>query len=196
MSSPHEWDERFRNDSHSSATPDPLLAVSRKYWGLLPDRDSDPSDRPKALDVACGAGRHAVALAEAGFAVTGVDFSAEGLRKGSELARGRGVDVDWVERDLEAAQTDLGEAIYDVAAVFFFLHRPLFPVLQRCLKPGGLLVCKTYSVDQLRYPGRPSHRTYLLEPNELLRAFAAFRVLVYEEEWEGKGTASLIAQKP
>jgi SAM-dependent methyltransferase len=146
--------------------------------------------------VACGAGRHAVSLAEAGFQVTAVDFSGEGLRKGNQLARQHGVQVDWVERDLEAADADLGEALYDLAAVFYYLHRPLLRVLERCLKPGGLLVYKTYSVDQLRYPDRPRQRAYLLEHNELLRAFAAFRVLVYEEEWEGKGTASLIAKKP
>jgi len=29
----------------------------------------------------------------------------------------------------------------------------------------------------------------------LLRIFVGFRVLRYEEEWEGKGTAALIAQK-
>jgi SAM-dependent methyltransferase len=128
--------------------------------------------------------------------VTAIDFSSEGLRKGRELARQRGVRVDWVERDLEGSNVDLGEALYDLAVVFFFLHRPLLPALERCLKPAGLLVYKTYSVDQLRYPGRPRHSTYLLEHNELLQAFRAFRVLVYEEEWEGKVTASLVAQKP
>jgi SAM-dependent methyltransferase len=196
MSSPQEWDERFLGGSHGGPTPDPLLSVSRKYWGLPPTRDGTPRASPRALDLACGAGRHAIALAAAGFEVTAVDFSREGLRKGSELARRDGVCVDWVEHDLEGAGTDLGVALYDLAAVFFYLHRPLFPVLERCLKPGGLLVYKTYSVDQLRYPGGPRQRAYLLEHNELLRAFAAFRVLVYEEEWEGKGTASLIAKKP
>jgi SAM-dependent methyltransferase len=195
MSSPQEWDERFLGDSHGGPTPDPFLSVSRKYWGLAPARDGTPRSKPKALDLACGAGRHAVALSAAGFEVTAVDFSREGLRKGSELARRDGVTVDWVERDLEAADADLGVALYDLAAVFFYLHRPLFPVLERCLKPGGLLVYKTYSVDQLRHSGGPHQRAYLLEHNELLRAFAAFRVLVYEEEWEGKGTASLIAQR-
>ena len=194
MSSPQEWDERFRSGSHDAPTADPLFERSRKYWGLLPGHAA--AAPAAALDVACGAGRHAVSLAEAGFAVTAVDFSGEGLRNGEALARRRGVRVDWVERDLEGADANLGESLYDLAAVFFFLHRPLFPVLRRCLKPGGLLVYKTYSVDQLRYPGRPSHRLYLLEHNELLRAFGGFRVLVYEEEWEGKGTASLIAQRP
>jgi SAM-dependent methyltransferase len=196
MSSLPEWDERFRSGSHSSATSDPLLAVSRKYWALLPSRPGVAGAAPLALDVACGAGRHAVALAADGFQVTAIDFSGEGLRKGGELAAGQGVRVEWVQRDLEAANVDLGGALYDLAAVFFYLHRPLFPALGRCLKPGGLLVYKTYSVDQLRYPGRPNHRMHMLEHNELLRAFAGFRVLVYEEEWEGKGTASLIAQKP
>lgn len=194
MSSPQEWDERFRSGSHDGPTPDPLLERSRKYWKLLPGCTAGAPGA--ALDVACGAGRHAVSLAEAGFAATGVDFSGEGLRIGEALARRRGVQVDWVERDLEGADVDLGENLYDLAAVFFFLHRPLFPALRRCLKPGGVLLYKTYSVDQLRHPGGPRQRPYLLEHNELLQAFAAFRVLVYEEEFEGKGTASLIAQKP
>ena len=194
MSSPQEWDERFRSGSHGDPTTDPLFELSRNYWQLMPARESRVE--PAALDVACGAGRHAVALAEGGFVTTAADSSGEGLRKGEALARGRGVRVDWRECDLEQAGVDLGENLYDLAAVFFFLHRPLFPVLRRCLKPGGLLVYKTYSVDQLRYPGRPSHRMYLLEHNELLQAFGGFRVLVYEEQWEGKGTAALIAQKP
>jgi hypothetical protein len=37
---------------------------------------------------------------------------------------------------------------------------------------------------------------HMLEHNELLREFSSFRVLRYEEEWEGRGTAALIAQKP
>ncbi|MEX2299789.1 MAG: class I SAM-dependent methyltransferase [Bryobacterales bacterium] len=194
MSSRQEWDERFRSGSHGDPTADSFLDVSRKHWELLPRHDAEV--KPAALDVACGAGRHAVALAEGGFAVTAVDFSSEGLRKGEAAARQRGVPVDWVERDLELAGADLGEGLYDLVVVFFFLHRPLFPVLRRCLKRGGVVVYKTFSVDQLRYAERPSHRRYLLEHNELLRAFAGFRVLVYEEQWEGSGTAALVAQKP
>jgi SAM-dependent methyltransferase len=194
MSTRQEWDERFRSGSHDDPTADPFLEVSRKHWGLLPARDAGV--KHAALDVACGAGRHALALAAGGFAVTAVDFSSEGLRKGEAAARERGVHVDWVERDLELAGADFGEGLYDLVAVFFFLHRPLFPVLRRCLRHGGVVVYKTYSVDQLRYAGHPSHRTYLLDHNELLQAFAGFRVLVYEEQWEGKGTAALIAQKP
>ena len=148
-----------------------------------------------ALDLACGAGRHAVYLAEAGFAVKAVDFSEAGLACADRLAESRGVSIKTVALDLEANGVDLGEEMYDLAVVFFYLHRPLFPEIARCLRTGGLLIYKTYSVDQLRYPGRPRHRMHMLEHNELLEVFSEFRVLRYQEEWEGKGTAALVAQK-
>ena len=193
-----EWDERFRRGDHASSEIDPFLSDSKKYWALLNDGAATPASTfngKRALDLACGAGRHAVYLAQAGFAVTAVDFSAEGLASANRLAELRAVSIETATLDLEADGVDLGEETYDLAVVFFYLHRPLFPQIARCLQPGGLLIYKTYSVDQLRYPGRPRHRMHMLEPNELLEVFSEFRVLRYEEEWEGRGTAALVAQK-
>ena len=188
-----KWDERFRRSEHGSVDIDPVLSLSKKYWPLLPvAQDSCPT----AVDVACGAGRHAVYLAGEGFSVTALDLSAEGLTQARQLATARNVSIQTQQVDLEAEGVDLGESKYDLVAVCFFLCRPLFPVLRRAVRPGGLLVYKTYSVDQLKYPGRPRHRMHMLEHNELLREFAGFRVLHYAEEWEGKGTAALIARKP
>jgi hypothetical protein len=48
---------------------------------------------------------------------------------------------------------------------------------------------------QLLYPGRPRHPVHLLEPNELLRMVEGLRVWRYEETWEGRGTAAVIARK-
>jgi len=202
MPSAAEWDERFARGEHAGSAVDPFLVVSSRYWPLLPgwtpvaDDPAKPAAPLKALDVACGAGRHAVHLAEAGFAVTAMDFSPQALTAAREVARQRRVSINTMQRDLETESGDLGVACFDLAAVFFYLHRPLFPMLTRCLRSGGLLIYKTYSVDQLRYPGRPSHRMHMLEHNELLREFPSFRVLRYEEEFEGKGTAALVAQKP
>lgn len=134
-------------------------------------------------------------LAKAGFSVSAIDFSAQALARTQQLAEKEKVAIDCARKDLEDGTADLGWEIYDLAAVFFYLHRPLMPALRRCLKRGGLVIYKTYSVDQLRYPGRPRHRVHMLEHNELLRVFKDFRVLRYEEEWEGRGTAALIAQK-
>ena len=199
MASSAKWDGRFRSGDHVSSTPDPFLERARSHWPLLPgwenDSETAPATRLAALDVACGAGRHSVYLAKAGFSVTALDFSSQALARAGELATAASVSIRCVEKDLEAEQVDLGNEAYDLVAVFFYLHRPLFDALRRCLRPGGLIVYKTYSIDQLRYPGRPSHRVHMLEHNELLRVFAEFRVLRYEEEWQGRGTAALIAEK-
>lgn len=188
-----KWDERFRRGEHGSVEIDSILSLSKKYWPLLVTAQDS---RPAALDVACGAGRHAVYLAGEGFHVTAVDLSAEALTKTRQLAASGNVSIETQQVDLEAEAVDLGESRYDLVAVCFFLHRPLSPVLRRAVRPGGLVVYKTYSVDQRKYPGRPRHRMHMLEHNELLREFADFRVLHYTEEWEGKGTAALIARKP
>ena len=201
MASRREWDDRFRQGDHADSVPDPFFTTSRRYWPMIPgwaaqaENAGTSTGAMSALDVACGAGRHAVELARAGFRVTGIDFSTEALLRAQALAQKTNASIECLETDLEADGVDLGQDRYDLVVVFFYLHRPLLSALRRCLRFGGLMVYKTYSVDQLRYPGRPRHRAVMLEHNELLRVFAGFRVLRYEEEWEGKGTAALIAQK-
>lgn len=164
---------------------DPFLVSVADCLDLLPAGAA-------ALDLACGAGRHAVWLAGRGFRVTAVDFSAEALSR----VRDSGIEVTCRQLDLESPDVDLGRDAYNLICGFFFLHRPLFPRLREALRPGGLIVYKTYTTDQLRYPGRPRHPMHLLEPNELLRVLEGFRVLRYEEAWEGKGTAAIAARKP
>ena len=192
MSTAADWDRRFRKGDHTGTAVDPFFEASRRYWPLC---TSAGDAKPLAIDIACGAGRHAVALASAGFDVTAADFSPEGLRLASDLARSQGVSITDGLKDLEAPDASLGDSRFDLAFVFFYLHRPLLPAIDRCLRPGGLLICKTYTVDQLLHGGRPRHKMYFLEHNELLRVFSGYRVLRYEEEWEGKGSAALIARK-
>jgi tellurite methyltransferase len=189
MSGEAEWDARFRSGDHSDSTPDPFLVSSKDLLGLLPAGAA-------ALDLAAGAGHHAVWLAEQDFQVTAVDFSSEALAQTRLLAKQHAVAVECRQLDLEAADLDLGGGSYDLICGFFFLHRPLFPAMRMALKPGGLLIYKTYSVDQLQYPGRPRHRMHLLEHNELLGMLDWFRVLRYEEKWAPAGTAAIVARKP
>jgi 2-polyprenyl-3-methyl-5-hydroxy-6-metoxy-1,4-benzoquinol methylase len=67
----HQWDERYSGDDLVwTSTPNQFLV-------------SEVVDLPpgRAVDLACGEGRNAVWLAEQGWEVTGVDFSAVGLAK-------------------------------------------------------------------------------------------------------------------
>ena len=179
-----EWDARFRAGDHSGPDLDPFLVSAQDALVLLAPGST-------ALDLACGAGRHAVWLAQQGFRVTAVDFSGEALAKTRSLARRHGVTLECRRMDLESPSLDLGA--YDLICGFFFLHRPLFPLLREALRPGGLLIYKTYTTDRLRSPGGPRNPRHLLKPNELLRFAEGLRVLRYEE---GPGTAAIVAQKP
>ncbi|WP_439028631.1 class I SAM-dependent methyltransferase [Haloarchaeobius sp. DT45] len=57
---------------------------------LVADHGIDPEN---ALDVACGIGRHAVELADAGVSVTGVDISQQYVDTARERATGAGVEA-------------------------------------------------------------------------------------------------------
>jgi SAM-dependent methyltransferase len=85
-----DWDARYDGrELLSSAEPNIFLA---RFAGDLPPG--------RALDLACGAGRNAVWLAEHGWDVTGVDYSSVALAKARDLATARGAEVSWVEADL------------------------------------------------------------------------------------------------
>ncbi|MGZ7440039.1 class I SAM-dependent methyltransferase [Paenibacillus sp. TH7-28] len=58
----------------------------------------------RILDLCCGAGRHALALADAGYRVTGADLSPVLLRKAKEADSGG--CVRWVEADMRALPED------------------------------------------------------------------------------------------
>jgi tellurite methyltransferase len=65
----------------------------------------------------------------------------------------------------------------------------------RALKPGGILIYKTYTAEQLRFRGGPRHPLHLLKHNELLRAFSGLRVLHYRETVREKGVAEFVGWK-
>lgn len=189
------WDERYRSGEHAGDGPDAFLGALLRYRPLL-----GPA-KPKALDIACGAGRHAVELARAGFDVSALDRSREALKLTGERAAAAGVSVTARQVDLEMPNVDLGAGLFDLAVVFYFLDRPLIPKLIAALRPGGLVVYKTFIVAAGGSDKGPKNASYRLRPNELLDLFCGFRVLRYEEECVAQGsgdaaTAALIAQKP
>jgi cyclopropane fatty-acyl-phospholipid synthase-like methyltransferase len=108
------------------------------------------------LDVGCGTGRHAVELAKRGFAVTGVDLSAEMLAQASSAAKAAGVRVELVHAD---ATTFSLPAKFDAAIClcegsFGLLGQGDDPIEQplailtnisRCLKPDAKVLLTVLS---------------------------------------------------
>ena len=183
-------------DEHADRRPAvPLWRPARFLEEVLP-----AVPRGLAADLAAGAGREAVYLALHGFEVEALDRDAPALERAAAMARRSGVSIHPVVADLERPERDgppLAPGRYRLITVFRYLHRPLFPAIERALAPGGWLVYETYREGQERF-GRPKRARFLLGPGELSSAFPGLSVVRYEEPEPDGGpvTARLLAFKP
>ncbi|MCF6157837.1 MAG: class I SAM-dependent methyltransferase [wastewater metagenome] len=180
------WDRRYNTEEYIySKEPVEFL---KEHVDILP--------KGKALDIAMGEGRNAVFLAKNGFEVDGCDISEVAVRKARKLAEEHDVKIHAFVADLEIYE--LPENTYDVIVCFYYLQRSLVPQIKKALKPGGVVVYETYTVENLEcgYKG-PKNRNYLLEPNELLDLFSDLNIVFYREIVldNKKAIASLIARK-
>lgn len=178
------WNNKYQTENYLfGRDPIPFLTA---HIDLLP--------KGKALDLAMGEGRNGVYLATQGFKVTGIDISETGLKKAQNLAAEKGASLTTVVADLE--QYTISPNSYDVIICTYFLQRDLFPKITAALKPGGMVLFETYTIDHLQY--RPKfNRTFLLERNELLTLLPGLQVLQYQEVDTGhEAFASILAQKP
>jgi SAM-dependent methyltransferase len=96
----HSWfaDETFWRSSYAYMFPESRLgaaATEVEQILALAGRPEGP-----VLDLACGPGRHSVALAQRGFAVTAVDRSPFLLGKARSRGAAAGVAVEWLEQDM------------------------------------------------------------------------------------------------
>lgn len=144
-----------------------------------------PGSRPRVLDLACGRGRHALALAAAGAQVTAVDRDAQALHQLARHAREAGLSASVHPRQAELEAPDApwplaGEA-FDAVVVTNYLWRPRQALVRALVAPGGLLLHETFAQGQ-ETVGRPTNPDFLLRPGELLEGLRdGWRVLAYED---------------
>lgn len=99
----------------------------------------------RIADFGCGPGLYTTPLAEAGAAVTGIDFSARSIRHAREVAAGKGLAIDYVQQNyLDFASDrryDLITMIYtDFCALSPAQRKGLLASFQRHLADGGALL--------------------------------------------------------
>jgi tellurite methyltransferase len=178
-----KWNERYRSETFHG--PRDFLIEQAQH---LPARGL-------ALDIAMGLGGNTGFLIERGLRVIGVDISEVGVRRAKE---------HWPA--LMAAVIDLTQyrwppCSFDVILNFYYCQRDLWSRFRSMLKPGGVLIMETLTIETLRV--RPDYQPdYLLQPDELRRAFIDWEVLVYREGWiemkdrSPRAVASLVARRP
>ncbi|MEO6724903.1 MAG: methyltransferase domain-containing protein, partial [Blastocatellia bacterium] len=151
----NQWDDRYKHGDHTNHDPHPL--VVRFASQLEPGR---------ALDIACGTGRHALYLAERGWQVTAVDSSKVAIEILLERARQLGVAVDARIADLELGEFVIELNSYDLIVNCCYLQRDLFPAIKAGVRVGGLVIAVIAMVDD--DPNvKPMNPEFLLRPGEL-----------------------------
>lgn len=177
------WQSKYRRATLAeSLNPDPLLS-----------RHSDLfSGEGIAFDIASGTGHAAVYLALRGYEVMAFDCSVEGLRLAQLLAVREGTKISPVAIDLD--EVHLPRARADVLTCFRYLNRALFPAMLAALKPGGLLIYKTFNQHHLRRTPSFNQR-YVLRPGELGELTTNLSVIDLDDGNDsGKTSSWLIAR--
>lgn len=184
---PRDWDRHYSDNANVDQTPDPLLVQL-----------AEMTPAGEALDLASGPGRNATYLASLGWRVTAVDRSPVAL----EILRGRaaGLPLTVCGADLESGGFRIEPVRYDLICDFYYLHRELFPQIREGVRPGGIFVASIPIVDPAATAG-PHSPAFLLEPGELRREFADWKIVFYSEAAQGgaggqsRRTARMIARR-
>jgi tellurite methyltransferase len=182
----------------------PRVFSDGPLWGpsswLLETADLLPTSG-SALDLACGAGRHALLLAAAGLDVTAVDRDVRKLARLRTYANRLGLSMRIEEADLETGEAARGAwtwpgAPYALIVVMRYLHRPLMPQLVQQLDRRGTLFYETFLEAQAER-GRPTNPDFLLKPGELPELVRPLDVVrAREGDIDGAMVSGVVARWP
>ncbi|MDH6280467.1 class I SAM-dependent methyltransferase [Prescottella agglutinans] len=162
-----DWDSRYSQTDMVWGTP-PNPVVVEFATSLPPGR---------ALDLACGEGRHALWLATRGWRTTGVDFSSVAIEKARRVAtqapRSVRDRLDYVVDDVTAPDALTDPSGYDLV-LMIFVHlertqrRELVSRIIDSLKPEGILMILGHdTVNLTEGIGGPPDPEILYTPEDL-----------------------------
>lgn len=163
MASAEWWQEFFLSGSYTllEDIPDELtglqVAFAERALGFAPGRAA------RVLDVACGVGRHSLALAARGVRVTGIDYAPDFLRRA--MARRGDLPARFVRSDMRALP--FANEAFDAAICLFnslgYFDTPgedarTLGEIARVLAPGGRLLLDVLHRDGIARSFAPERR--------------------------------------
>lgn len=173
------WDKRFRailpagDPDRSNQWLDPFLPLLAK------------KECRRVLDLGCGSGHDAVALARRGFAVSAIDHSPLAVAAAERLAAGAGAAVSFRQGDI-GLPLPYQSAAFDAVLSNLLLHafdgsvlRSIIAEVRRCLRPSGLFLFHVNSTEDvpLRLARQPAERqlgpcSYVLAGGQTMHFFS------------------------
>jgi SAM-dependent methyltransferase len=155
------WNERYRSGELGPAYPSPLLVEV-----------ADRLAPGQALDLACGAGRNALFLAQHGWSVVAIDGSAVAI----DVVRSLDPRIDARVLDLEREPLDFEDDSFDLVCLINFLHRPLFAEARRLVRPGGAIITAIHTDRSTMNPPSPRASCVLISPAGRRSSIAKMRL--------------------
>jgi len=129
-------------------TPDPFVVR------MIPTLQAAGVQR--VLDLGFGVGRHALLLAQHGFEVYGLDASENGLAFANQWAQQEGLKLQLSTGDM--ARLPYDDGFFDAILTWNVIYHGLsgyiaqtIGEIERCLKPGGYLLCTIISTRHHRF---------------------------------------------
>jgi len=166
-------EDQIKWDTKYSETP---KLLEKREVGVQLKKAIKHSKVGMALDIACGAGKNSIYLAENDFDVESLDISKVALD----------VLEEYNYKNITTVLTDLDgfspiENKYDLIVMTNFLDRDMIPRLVNGLTSGGILFIETYMVH-ISNTKKSSNLNYLLKEGELKTFFDEnYKILDYSE---------------
>ena len=204
-----KWDQILPEKVYSTEEPDEFIV---DFAGFLRKRNS-----PIVLDLACGAGRHTIYMAEQGLEVNGADISATGLKMTKERLRKRGLEAALMKSAMN--HLPYSDSCFDAVICTRAIYHQKLAAIQKTLletrrvlrKNGTVLIDflsrRTYSfgkgdeIEENTFVETEGHEKgvihHFADKKELRRLLDDFEVLsieLHEKEVEGKLRSRLIVQ--
>lgn len=145
------WSDNFFDDEYLLTMKSPSRVITELEVDFLMKELALESGK-KVLDIACGDGRHAIALASKGCDVTGIDTSVPFLLQASQVAKELNTTVNFIKKDMRdfVSQTQF-DALYCIGGSFGYFtdaeNNEIVRLLNRNLKPGGRAIIHAVNRD-------------------------------------------------
>ena len=168
------WNQRYDSDEFAYGTEPNSFLVRNARLLIGP-----------VLSLGEGEGRNAVFLASLGLDVLGVDGSDVGLAKAQKLATSRGFAIRTEVADLatyEPPENFYGSVVSISAHLPSKDRKRLHRLVERCLKPGGVMLLEAYTKAQVaRNTGGPKDPDTLMARVDLEKEFPNCEPILSQE---------------
>ena len=146
---PSNWYTEFFNEDYPKIYSERLSQDATERETAFAVRALGLQEGARVLDLACGHGRHAIALAQRGMVVTGQDLNEDYLRRAREDAVREGVEIETVHGDMrDIPFTDEFDAVINMFTAFGYFDSEdedgrVLQAVANALKTGGKLLLDT-----------------------------------------------------